>query len=170
MSALWLYMRYSRLLVFPIINFKALQFQTFKNNVVSGISLRMAFGTSPFILPLMLQPSFGLSPMESGLLTVATAVGALCTRAVLKYSIRKFVFRTLFMGATTLIAMAQQLTLSIGEFLGASMLTMVSWWYGEEGVQVQAQVSPPAFVAIGLLSPLSLLFLRKLQARDGDLF
>ena len=53
-------------------------------------------------LPLMLQLGFGLSPLASGTLTVATAVGALGTRVVMTQTIRRFGFRQLLIGATVL--------------------------------------------------------------------
>ena len=64
--------------------------------------LRIAIGASPFLLPLLLQLGFGLSPLQSGSLSVATAVSSLSVRAVMQQAIRRIGFRTLLIGATSL--------------------------------------------------------------------
>ncbi len=55
-------------------------------------------GASPFLLPLMLQLGFGLSPMTSGLLTMATALGSLSTRTITTVAMRRLGFRRLLVG------------------------------------------------------------------------
>ena len=98
--SLWQYLKHSQSLDEPILDFRIFRFQTFRTNVLGGIPLRIGIGASPFLLPLMLQVGFGLSPIESGILTVATAVGALCTRAVMTLAIKALGFRTLLICAT----------------------------------------------------------------------
>ena len=73
--------------------------------MLGGTPLRIAIGASPFLLPLMLQVGFGLSPLASGTLTVATAVGSLATRAILQQVIRRFNFRSLLLATTTLCSL-----------------------------------------------------------------
>jgi EmrB/QacA subfamily drug resistance transporter len=84
----------------PLIDLRILRFETFRAVIVGGMPLRIAIGASPFLLPLMLQLGFGLSPLASGLITVATAIGSLATRAVMTPAIRRFGFRPLLIGAT----------------------------------------------------------------------
>jgi MFS family permease len=47
----------------------------------------------PFLLPLFLQLGFGLSPLQSGLLTFASAVGAMAMKATAAPIIRQFGFK-----------------------------------------------------------------------------
>jgi len=86
----------------PVIDLRILRYATFRTNVIGALPLRLAIGASPFLLPLMLQLGFGLAPLTSGLLTVATAVGALATRLVMQRLIHGFGFRRLLVGATLL--------------------------------------------------------------------
>ncbi len=44
---------------------------------VGGSLFRVGIGATPFLLPLMLQLGFGLSPVQSGLLTFVSAMGAI---------------------------------------------------------------------------------------------
>jgi len=99
---LWLYTRHGRQNAHPLIDLAILRHRTFRLSVFGGLPLRIAIGAVPFLLPLMLQLGFGLSPLASGTLTVATAVGALGTRVVMTQTIRRFGFRQLLIGATVL--------------------------------------------------------------------
>lgn len=93
----------------PLIDLDVLAYPTFRNSVFGGTPLRIAIGASPFLLPLMLQLGFGLSALESGLLTVATAVGSLATRTVMTTAIRRVGFRSLLIataGVTSLFYMS----------------------------------------------------------------
>jgi len=48
----------------------------------------------PFLMPLMLQVGFGLNALHSGLITFATAAGAMTMRTIATSIIRTFGFRT----------------------------------------------------------------------------
>jgi MFS family permease len=47
----------------------------------------------PFLLPLMLQLGFGLTPFQSGLLTLSGAVGAIVMKTIVGSIVRQFGFR-----------------------------------------------------------------------------
>lgn len=83
-----------------IIDLDILRYRTYRTAVVGGMPLRVALGASPFLLPLMLQLGFGLSPLRSGTLSVATAVGSLAVRALMTRAIGQFGFRSVLLGAT----------------------------------------------------------------------
>ena len=63
--ALWAYYVQSRQKEHPIIDLTILRFRTYRTNILGGTPLRIANGASPFLLPLMLQLGFGLSPLAS---------------------------------------------------------------------------------------------------------
>ena len=223
-GALGLYYRRSRSLADPLIDLGILRYRTFRTNVVGATTLRLAIGAAPFMLPLMLQLGFGLSPLVSGALTVATAIGALATRAVMKPMIQRFGFRNLLLSATVLggllymsyglfrpttphllmfltmmlgglvnsmcmvalgtlgfseiprdrmghatalSSMVQQLSLSVGVVMGASLVTAASWWRGGDGTHLLAGDFSPAFFVVGLLCWVSLLSFRQLDPDEG---
>jgi len=99
---LWLYTRHGRQRAHPLIDLAILRHRTFRLSVFGGLPLRIAIGAAPFLLPLMLQLGFGLSPLASGMLTMATSVGALGTRVVMAQAIQRFGFRSLLIGAAVL--------------------------------------------------------------------
>jgi EmrB/QacA subfamily drug resistance transporter len=89
----------------PIIDFAILGRPTYRTSIIGGAPLRIAVGASPFLLPLMLQLGFGLSALDAGLLTVATAVGSLATRAVMVKAIRLIGYRSLLITTTALTSL-----------------------------------------------------------------
>lgn len=99
---LWLYTRHGGQRAHPLIDLAILRHRTFRLSVFGGLPLRIAIGAAPFLLPLMLQLGFGLSPLASGMLTMAISVGALGTRVVMAQAIRRFGFRSLLIGAAVL--------------------------------------------------------------------
>ncbi|WP_447019014.1 MFS transporter [Xanthobacter sp. ZOL 2024] len=60
-----------------VIDLRLLRYPTFRAGVVGGSLFRVGIGALPFLLPLMLQLSFGLSAFASGLLTFAASAGAM---------------------------------------------------------------------------------------------
>lgn len=100
LALLGAYVAHGRRAAEPLIDLSILRFSTFRAIIVGGMPLRIAIGASPFLLPLMLQLGFGLSPLQSGLLTVASAIGSLGTRVVMTRAIDRYGFRTLLVGAS----------------------------------------------------------------------
>jgi EmrB/QacA subfamily drug resistance transporter len=77
----------------PILDFSLLRIPTFANSMIAGSLFRIAVGAVPFLLPLMLQLSFGKSPMQSGLITFASAAGAILMKPAAQPLLRRFGFR-----------------------------------------------------------------------------
>src|SRR5262249_57678205 len=66
---------------------------TVRGGVCGGALFRIGNGAMPFVLPLMLQLGFGLSPLGSGLLTFVSAVGSLFMKTMSAWILRKWGFR-----------------------------------------------------------------------------
>ncbi|MFC5496850.1 MFS transporter [Caenimonas terrae] len=115
--AMLLYVRRSARMAAPMVNLGVLRFRTYFTSIVGGSPVRIAIGATPFLLPLMFQLGFGLSPLDSGLLTVATALGSLATRGVMGHAIRRFGFRPLLIAAT---AVSGTVYMSYGLFTPAT--------------------------------------------------
>lgn len=105
-AALLAYHLHSRRLAQPLIDLRILRYRTFRTNVLGAAPLRIAIGAMPFLLPLLFQLGFGLSPLQSGVLTVASAVGALATRLVMKRAIHRVGFRRLLLAACAVTSLS----------------------------------------------------------------
>jgi EmrB/QacA subfamily drug resistance transporter len=87
------YLVHFRRAAHPLVNLRLLAVPTFRASVLGGSLFRVGVGATPFLLPLMLQLGFGLDPLESGLLTFASAAGALVMKALAARILRAFGFR-----------------------------------------------------------------------------
>jgi EmrB/QacA subfamily drug resistance transporter len=97
LMALVLYVFYARHAENPILDLSLLRVPTFVSSVIGGSLFRIAVGAMPFLLPLMLQLSFGESPLQSGLVTFASAAGALTMKPAAQPLLRRFGFRTVLL-------------------------------------------------------------------------
>ena len=78
----------------PILDLSLMRIKTFRVSVVAGSLSRITQGAQPFLLPLMMQLAFGMSAAQSGLLTFATACGAVMMKATAPPVLRRFGFRS----------------------------------------------------------------------------
>ncbi|MGE4242464.1 MFS transporter [Ramlibacter sp.] len=94
-ALLWLYLRRSRGQAEPMIDFSILRVKTYWLSVGGGTPARMAAGSFPFLLPLLLQLGFGIPALQTGLLMLASAFGALCARPLVVATVKRWGERTL---------------------------------------------------------------------------
>jgi EmrB/QacA subfamily drug resistance transporter len=78
----------------PILDLKLLDNPVLRVAISSGMLFRIGLGAVPFLLPLMFQLGFGLTPFASGLLTFASAIGAISLKFFATTALRLAGFRT----------------------------------------------------------------------------
>lgn len=91
---LMVYAWHARRTEHPVVDLRLLKLPTFRNGVLVGSVFRAGLGATPFLLPLLFQIGFGLNPLQSGILTCATAVGAMFMKTITVFILRRFGFRT----------------------------------------------------------------------------
>jgi EmrB/QacA subfamily drug resistance transporter len=96
-ALLALYVLHSRRVAFPVIDLRLLRVPTFANGVLGGSLFRIGVGASPFLLPLLLQLGFGMDPLHSGLLTCASAVGAMFMKTMTIRILARWGFRAVLL-------------------------------------------------------------------------
>jgi len=77
----------------PLLDLKLFHLPTYRAGIAGGSLFRIGIGASPFLLPLMLQVGFGLSPVQSGLLTFTSALGAIFMKTLAARVLKRFGFR-----------------------------------------------------------------------------
>jgi EmrB/QacA subfamily drug resistance transporter len=87
-----------------ILDLSLLRQPTFLAATVGGIFSRLAIGANPFLLALLFQIGFGMSAFAAGLLTFASAAGALVMKTAAPPIIRHFGYRRILIGNTLLTA------------------------------------------------------------------
>jgi EmrB/QacA subfamily drug resistance transporter len=88
-----LYIYHARAIRDPILDISLMRIPTFGTSVIAGAITRLTQGAHPYLLPLMMQLGFGLSAVQSGLMTLATALGSITAKPVAPLLLRRFGFR-----------------------------------------------------------------------------
>ncbi|GLK79075.1 DHA2 family efflux MFS transporter permease subunit [Methylopila turkensis] len=222
-ASLTAYWFHARQVEHPILDLTLFRIPTFRVAILGGSLFRIGIGAAPFLLPLLLQLGFGLTAFQSGMLTFASALGALVMKFAAKPILQRFGFRAtlainavvaagfmtmpalftpatptlvmlaaLLVGgffrsleftavnalgyadipqermsrATSLTSVAQQVSLSVGVSVAATILETVLALRG--GTELAAADFPPAFIAIGLISATAVLVFARLTPEAGD--
>jgi EmrB/QacA subfamily drug resistance transporter len=221
-SATIAYVVRARSMTAPVIDLTLFRLATFRAGVVGGFIFRIGAGALPFLLPLLMQLGFGMTPFQSGLVTLSTAVGAMMMKSAVPPILRRAGFRNvltwnaliaavmlsacaafthatpvpvmiavLLAGgffrslqftsvnaiayaevdparmsrATSLVAVAQQLSQSVGVAVGALAVETVLSLKGQ--TTLRAEDFPPAFLLVGLVSASSILLFARMPADAG---
>src|SRR3954468_15234391 len=105
-----LYVLHARRVARPMLDFRLLRVATFRISWMCGSLSRIAVGSMPFLLPMMFQLGFGLSAIQSGLITFVTSVGSLLMRTCAPWFLRRLGFKVVltWVGAlaTALLALS----------------------------------------------------------------
>ena len=207
----------------PILDLDLLKIRTFSASVIGGAFMRMGMGASPFMLAMLLQVAFGMSALQAGLMTFASAAAALVMKTCAPPILARFGFkRTLVVNAvivagtfmayalfapdtphwliytvlltggffrslqftslnglafadvdhvrmsraSTLSTMAQQLSQTIGIGLAATFLHLSLIAHHTRALS--APIIGPAFIAVGAVALISVLFFLPLPANAGE--
>jgi EmrB/QacA subfamily drug resistance transporter len=224
LALLLLYVRHARAVPRPILALDLLRLPTYGIAVMGGAVFRLGIGAIPLLLPLMLQLGFGMTPLESGMTTLASAVGALAMKTATGPILRRLGFRQVLVWnaaltgllvmsygllrpetphglvlalllaggffrslqftsintlafadvppervsqASSLSSTAQQLFLTFGVGLGATLLQGILLWRG--GAELAASDFTGTFMAIGLACIASILVFRRLEPDAGEI-
>ncbi len=89
------YLAHARHTENPALDLTLFRLPTFFASVVGGFIFRLGLGALPFLLPLMLQIGFGMTPFQSGMITFATALGAMGMKWAVAFILRRFGFRNI---------------------------------------------------------------------------
>jgi EmrB/QacA subfamily drug resistance transporter len=87
------YIFYARHKAAPILDLSLFKYPTFRASIFGGFMFRIGIGALPFLLPLLLQIGFNLSPFQSGLITFTGALGSMFMKAAVASVLRRVGYR-----------------------------------------------------------------------------
>ena len=96
-GAFSLYLAHARRVAKPALDLALFRIKTFRAAVGGGSLFRIGIGALPFLLPLLFQLGFGMTAFQSGLMTFASAVGALAMKATARPILKRVGFRRVMM-------------------------------------------------------------------------
>jgi EmrB/QacA subfamily drug resistance transporter len=92
---------YARRITAPAVDLALFRRRAFRVGTLAGGLCRIGMNGVPFLLPLMLQVGFGLSPIASGSITFVGAFGAVAIRTLLAPVVRRRGFRLVLITSAT---------------------------------------------------------------------
>lgn len=98
LGSMLLYVRHARRVAHPLIDLRLLRVPTFATAIWAGNLFRLGSASQPFLLVLLFQVGFGLSPLVAGLLTLASGLGGLTIKLLAVRIVKRFGFRRTLMG------------------------------------------------------------------------
>ncbi|MBV9532678.1 MAG: DHA2 family efflux MFS transporter permease subunit, partial [Bradyrhizobium sp.] len=191
-----LYVIHARRTGSPVLDFSLLRLSTLRASIVGGFMFRLGIGALPFLLPLLMQTGFGLTPFRSGLVTFGSAVGAMGMKTLAGRIIRAFGFRNMmtvnavvsafFLAACALFTATTPLLLImiilvVGGFFRSLQFTAINTVaYAEIEpaqlsrattlVSVNQQLAVSAGVALGAFSVETTMWLRHVDELNATVF
>ena len=90
---------YARRVAAPAVDLRLFRLRSFAVGTLAGGLCRVAMNGAPFLLPLMLQVGFGMSPVVSGSLTFVSSFGAILVRLIASRLLRSFGFDKVLSGS-----------------------------------------------------------------------
>lgn len=99
-----LYLLHARRAENPLLALELFRNQVFRSSVLGGGLFRIGIGAVPFLLPLMFQIGFGLTPFQSGMITFVAAIGAIGMKFVSALIFRVAGFRRVLISGSLIAA------------------------------------------------------------------
>jgi len=221
-ASAYAYVLHARRTPAPVLDLSLLAIPTMRVAVVGGFVYRSGIGAMPFLLPLLLQLGFDLTPFQSGVITLSNVVGAMGMKTVIPIILRRFGFRrvlvvnalvsatlvaacatftpgvsfawivgVLIVGgffrsleftslntiayaevdnrrmsrATSLVAVAQQVSISVGVAIGALAVDLTLWARGH--ATITAADFQPAYLTIAVIAACGFFIFARLPADAG---
>ncbi len=96
-ALLALFVWYGRQRAAPVLDLKLFRIRTFRIGSLAGGFSRIGINAPPFLLPLLFQLGFGLSPVSSGSLTFVISIAAIFIRPLTARMMRAFGFRRMLL-------------------------------------------------------------------------
>jgi EmrB/QacA subfamily drug resistance transporter len=82
------YVRHARRASAPVLRLSLFKKPVFRTTLASSALFRIGAGSTPFLLPLMLQLSFGMNPFQSGMITFVSVFGAISVKLAPPWPLR----------------------------------------------------------------------------------
>jgi EmrB/QacA subfamily drug resistance transporter len=105
MALLLWFARYVRRIAVPVVDPSLFRLRSFAVGTLAGGLCRIAMNGAPYLLPLMLQVGFGMTPIASGWLTLLGAAGAIAIRLFIGPLLRSFGFDRVLIGSAIAASM-----------------------------------------------------------------
>jgi EmrB/QacA subfamily drug resistance transporter len=124
------YWLHARELAYPLLQLRLFFIRTFRAATNGSFFTRLGIGGVPFLLPLLYQTGMGFTPIQSGLLIMPQAIGAMCVKAVLRQLLARIGYRGVLISNTLVIGMLLGLFSTIDRHTPVWLILLLAFFYG----------------------------------------
>ena len=115
---------------FPLLQLRLFRIRTFRVAVSGSFFTRIGIGGVPFLLPLLYQVGLGFSPIQSGLLIMPQAFGAMCSKSFVGQALQRLGYRGLLVSNTVILGLLLFLFATIGVRTPVWLIVLQAFAYG----------------------------------------
>jgi EmrB/QacA subfamily drug resistance transporter len=115
---------------FPLLQLALFRIRTFSATVVGSFVTRLGIGGVPFLLPLLYQVGLGFTPIESGLLIMPQAIGALSTKLIIARLLDRIGYRGVLISNTVVLGLLLMVFATISAATPLWMIVVLAFGYG----------------------------------------
>ncbi len=130
LALLFGYWLHARTLEHPLLLLRLFRIRTFRAAVDGGLFTRLGIGGVPFLLPLLYQTGMGFTPIQSGLLIMPQALGAMSIKTVLRRLLALIGYRGVLVSNTLVIGGLLGLFATIGPRTPVWIILLLAFLYG----------------------------------------
>jgi EmrB/QacA subfamily drug resistance transporter len=121
---------HARHTAFPLLELDLFRIRTFRASVSGSFFTRLGIGGVPFLLPLLYQVGLGFTPIQSGLLIMPQALGALCMKAFMQRILAWLGYRGVLVSNTIFIGLLLLAFATVGLHTPVWMICLQAFFYG----------------------------------------
>ncbi len=124
------YWLHAKTLQYPLLQLRLLSIRTLRVSVSGGLFTRLGIGGVPFLLPLLYQTGLGYTPIQSGLLIMPQALGAMSVKSVLRRVLELFGYRGVLISNTLIIGVLLAVFSAIDRNTPVWVIVLLQFFYG----------------------------------------
>lgn len=124
------YRLHAKTLQYPLLQLRLLGIRTLRVAINGGLFTRLGIGGVPFLLPLLYQTGLGYTPIQSGLLIMPQALGAMSVKTVLRRVLGLLGYRGVLISNTVIIGVLLALFSTIDGHTPVWLIVLLQFFYG----------------------------------------
>ncbi len=124
------YVLHAKHFPFPLLQLSLFKIRTFRAAVSGSFFTRLGMGGVPFLLPLLYQVGLGFTPIQSGLLIMPQAIGAMSMKVVMPRLLDRWGYRNILVSNTLIIGVLMMAFATIGLHTAVWIIAIQAFCYG----------------------------------------
>lgn len=124
------YILHARKSANPLLELRLFKLRTFRAAIGGGFVTRIGIGGLPFLLPLLYQIGLGFTPIQSGLMIMPQAIGAMSIKAIMPRILTQFGYKFVLISNTVILGFMLLLFSTIGLHTAVWLIVSQAFFFG----------------------------------------